>query len=299
MRNRRTAVGYAVLLHGYLAVASVLLTTPVLAGQGTRPLQVTYVYSQQCLSCQHARPVVEKAIAEAPVRVEVARYDINSREGAEYARTQGIDDPDNAYLPSMEELQAAAKHTSIEDVVIDEAASTVYLKDPAMSLDVGAVGKGYAVEQVCRLAEQQGFTSGLVSIGGNVRAIGSKGKNQPWDVGIQNPDKESANTYLNVVNLSGMSLVSSGGYERYYTVNGKDYNHIIDPQTLYPAEYFRDVTILCQDSGLADALSTAIFTMPFDEGLALIESLPGVEALWVLPSGELKYSSHFKDYVKK
>jgi thiamine biosynthesis lipoprotein len=129
-----------------------------------------------------------------------------------------------------------------------------------MSLDVGAVGKGYATEQVGEIAKKNGFTSGLISVGGNVRAIGNKrSSNSPWNVGIQNPDMKSEQSNLQVVNLTDLSLVTSGDYERFYTVNGKNYHHIINPETLFPSEYFTAVTIICKDSGNADALSTGAF----------------------------------------
>lgn len=215
-------------------------------------------------------------------------------------RTAGTDDPESAELPPMAKLEAAAKHTDINKVIIDEEASTVFLNDPEMSLDVGAVGKGYAAEQVSKIAIKNGFTSGLISVGGNVRAIGNKGaSNSPWNVGIQNPDMKSEQSNLQVINLTDLSLVTSGDYERFYTVNGKNYHHIIDPETLLPSEYFTAVTIICKDSGNADALSTAVFNMPFEQGLEFIESLQDTEALWVLKDGELKCSSNFKDFIKK
>jgi thiamine biosynthesis lipoprotein len=188
-------------------------------------------------------------------------------------------------------------------VIIDPEASTVYLSDPLMRLDVGAIAKGYAVEQVAKSFESQGVQHLLVSVGGNVRAIGGKfsdetGKEVNWDIGIQNPDKNSAQTELFSVMISGLSVVSSGIYERYYTVDGVQYHHIINPDTLMPAAYFAQVTIICNDSGLADALSTAIFNMPLYAGIPYIESLPDVEALWVMKDGSLAYSSGFESFMK-
>lgn len=215
-------------------------------------------------------------------------------------RTAGIDDPENAELPPMAKLEAAAKHTDINKVIIDEAESTVFLDDPDMSLDVGAVGKGYAVEQVSQIAKESGFTSGLISVGGNVCAIGNKGESKsPWNVGIQNPNPDSEQSDLKVVNLTDLSLVTSGNYERFYTVNGMNYHHIINPKTLFPSEYFNAITIICKDSGMADALSTAVFNMPFEQGFELIEDLPDTEALWVLIDGKIKYSSNFQDFIKE
>lgn len=213
-------------------------------------------------------------------------------------RDAGIDDPEKATLPDMAQLQEAAKHTDFSQVVIDEENATVYLPDPMMRLDVGAIAKGYATEQVVRLARENGMVSGLISVGGNVRAVGVKGDSgaTPWKVGIQNPVDQNGED-ISKVYLTDASLVTSGIYERFYIVDGQNYHHIIDPETLYPAEYYLSVSILCPDSGMADALSTSIFNMPFEQGLALIEQLPETEAMWAFHDGQIKTSSHFEDFV--
>lgn len=213
-------------------------------------------------------------------------------------REEGSFDPTAAKVPPMEVLQEKAKHTNIKDLIIDETEGTVYLQDPEMSLDVGAIAKGYATERVSRIAFENGMTSAILSVGGNVRTIGDK-QGKPWNVGIQNPDEESDEENLYLLNLTDFSLVTSGDYERYYIVDGKRYHHIIDPKTLMPADYYRAVSIVCRDSGMADALSTTIFNLPFEEGLKLIEDLPETEALWVFKNGEMKYSSEFQSYIKK
>lgn len=215
-------------------------------------------------------------------------------------RTEGVEDFENAAVPPIDQLEAAAKHTDIKSVIINEAESTVFLKDSEMRLDVGAIAKGYATEQVCKIAMENGFHSGLISVGGNVRAIGSKGDtDQLWNVGIQNPKEEIGQSDLHVVYLTDVSLVTSGIYQRYYMVNGKSYHHIIDPETLFPSEYYAAVTIITENSGMADALSTAVFNMPFEQGNDFIESLKDTEALWVFNDGEMKYSSNFKKLIKK
>jgi len=215
-------------------------------------------------------------------------------------RTEGIDDPDNASLPPIEELKKAAEHTNIEDIIIDEKASTVFLRDPLMSLDVGAVAKGYATEQVSKIVREKGLTSGLLSVGGNVRAINNNiVTGDSWNVGVQDPNSPRGQSILKLVKIDDMSMVTSGDYERYYVVNGEKYNHIIDKDTLYPAEYFSAITIICEDSGMADALSTATFAMPFEEGMEFINSLPDTEAMWVFTDGTIKYSENFESYIKE
>ena len=212
-------------------------------------------------------------------------------------RTDGINHPESAELPPMDKLKAAAEHTDIDNVVIDTDNNTVYLADPEMSLDVGAVAKGYAVERVAEYLEQKGITGYILNVGGNVRCVGSRPDGEPWTIGIENPDTENADEpYVSYLQLTDKCLVTSGSYQRYYTVNGQRYHHIIDPDTLMPSTDFQSVSVLCDDSGLADALSTALFTMSYEDGLTLIEKTDGVEAMWILQDGEKCCSSHFGDY---
>ncbi len=210
-------------------------------------------------------------------------------------REDGMDEPWNAQLPPVEQLQEAAEHTDIQKILIDEQACTVTLADPQMRLDVGAIAKGYAVEMVARQMEQKGITGYVINVGGNVRTLGAKPDGSGWTVGVENPD-EDADDYLAYLQLNGKSLITSGSYQRYFIVDGKRYHHIIDPATLMPAEYFTSVSIVCDSSADGDALSTALFCMTYEQGLALIESLDGVEAMWLTVEGEQYYSSGFSAY---
>lgn len=213
-------------------------------------------------------------------------------------REQGIDDPESAELPPVEDLVSASEHCSIDDLIIDRAAGTVYLSDPEMSLDLGAAAKGYAVERAAELLASEGVTSGYsLNVGGNVRTIGTKNDGSDWAAGIQNPDTESEQPYIVRLKLNGMALVTSGNYQRYYEVDGVRYHHIIDPDTLMPLNYFDSVTILCNDSGKADALSTALFNMTIPDGKALLENLEGVDAIWVLPDGSYDCTEGFAKLI--
>ena len=207
------------------------------------------------------------------------------------ARTAGLNDPANAHLPDRQALEEAAKHTSWDTIVIDEAASTVFIQDPEQLLDVGAVAKGWSVQRVAENAP-----SGLLlSVGGNVCATGPKDSdNTPWVVGIEDPN---GGGYLHTLNVRTGSLVTSGDYQRYYVVEGKPYHHIIDPDTLMPAQNWSSVTIMCDDSGLADALSTALFLLPQAEGQKILETC-GAEAMWVDSAGRCYYSPGFRDHIR-
>ncbi len=214
-------------------------------------------------------------------------------------RTAGLDEPWAAELPPMERLEEAAKHTNIDDVIIDEEASTVFLADPEMSLDVGAVAKGYAVEMVAQSLEAEDLSGFVINVGGNVRTIGIKPDSEPWVVGIEDPDKSSEDSYLVYLELAGESVVTSGSYQRFYTVGDKEYNHIIDPKTLMPAENFVSVSVVSRDSAQADALSTALFCMSLTDGLMLVEQTPNCEAMWVFADGSKRTSAGFDGFVKR
>ena len=208
------------------------------------------------------------------------------------ARNNGINDPANASLPDGEALKEAAGHMDLGAVVIDEKASTVYISDPEVQLDVGAVAKGWSVQRVSGNAPE-GL---LISVGGNICSTGPKDDNgTPWVVGVQDPDR--GDVYLHTVYLSTGSVVTSGDYQRNYAVDGKLYHHIIDPDTLYPSDYWRSVTIVCDDSGLADALSTALFLLPLEEGQKLLEK-SGAEAMWADGEGNCFYSPGFEKLIR-
>lgn len=204
------------------------------------------------------------------------------------ARTQGLANPAGAALPPRSELSDAAEHCDINDIIIDREASTVYLADPQMSLDVGAIAKGYATERAAELLLDLGYTGYALDIGGNLRTVGSKADGDPWRTGVKNTDLTSEKKYVYYLNLSDLSAVTSGDYERYYTVGGKRYHHIIDKDTLMPSAHFSSVTVVVQDSGLADALSTALFNMDYESGKAIVEATAGAFAVWVYQSGDVK-----------
>ncbi|HOB86701.1 MAG TPA: FAD:protein FMN transferase [Bacillota bacterium] len=217
-------------------------------------------------------------------------------------RAEGLSNPEKARLPSREELARAAGHTDLDRVIIDEAAGTVYLPDSNMRLDVGAVAKGFATELVAREMMAAGMKSGLISAGGNVRAIGKPldGKRDRWAIGVQNPDESIAGEepLVDAIYVNDAAIVTSGDYQRYYIVDGRPYHHIIDPKTLMPAEYYRAVTVVAPDAGVADYLSTELFLLPLEESMALAESLEGVEALWIMKDGSKKFTTGMGQVLK-
>ncbi len=213
-------------------------------------------------------------------------------------RTDGADDPFNSSLPPMDKLIEASKHTDIEDLVIDEENCTVTITDPEMTLDVGAIAKGYAVEMVARHLEESGVTGYVLNVGGNVRAIGRKGDGTLWKVGIEDPE-DTQGEYVVYLNVADQAIVTSGSYQRYYIVDGKRYHHIISKDTLMPAEGFMSVSVVCKNSAYGDALSTALFCMTLEEGRALVESMADTEAMWITSEGEKYFSSGFMKHTSE
>ena len=205
-------------------------------------------------------------------------------------RNNGLNDPENAKLPKMESLKEASTHTDFDKVIIDEEASTVFFSDPDIRLDVGAVAKGWSVQRVAENAP----AGLLISVGGNVCATGPKRENTPWVVGVQNPN---GGDYLHTLYVSSGCVVTSGDYQRCYAVDGKLYHHIIDPETLFPGTFWRSVTIVCDDSGLSDALSTALFLLPMEEGQMLLDAC-GAKAMWVDADGNQYYSPGFDALIR-
>ena len=186
-------------------------------------------------------------------------------------------------LPSQEALEAAAAHTDFSLVEVDAAAGTVRLRDPALSLDFGALAKGYAAE---RIAQALGEETLLIDAGGNVVAAGKPGDGRAaWDIAVSHPD----GGVLCVVPVADGCAVTSGGSQRYFTVDGVRYHHIIDPDTLYPANLYRQTTVFCADSALADWLSTSAFLLEYEDSRALVESM-GAKGIWILPDGEVRAS---------
>ncbi len=208
------------------------------------------------------------------------------------AREDGINDPTNAALPDHGALTEAARHINPNHILLDRKQGTVFFSDPDLKLDVGAIAKGWATARVCETLPE-GL---LVSVGGNVVATGPKdASGTPWAVGLQNP--EMTNNYLHILNITHGCVVTSGNYQRTYTVDGKSYHHIIDPATLYPGTLWTAVSVVCEDSGVGDMLSTALFLLDMERGQALLDRFHA-HAMWVDTEGNRYYSPEFRTLIK-
>lgn len=213
-------------------------------------------------------------------------------------REAASEDPENASIPSEEELEAAAEHMDFSALEIDAENMTVRITDPEASIDVGALGKGYATERAADFLKEDDAQGYVLNVGGNIRIIGTKPDGTGWVTGIRDP-KGSQEQFAISLRLENTACVTSGIYERYFVVDGQRYHHIIDKDTLYPADYFASLTVLTEDSGLADALSTALFCMPKEEGAELAASLDGVEVIWIYSDGNIEYTDGVKELIEK
>lgn len=199
-------------------------------------------------------------------------------------------------LPDKSALQNAVSTVGYQNVSI--AGNEVSLTNPDAAIDLGAIAKGYIADQMKAYLNEHGVTAGTINLGGNVLCIGPKPDGSPYRIGIQKPFDERGSTAA-VVEVMDGTVVSSGVYERYITVDGKRYHHLLDPSTGYPYENgLLSVTILCEASVDGDGLSTACFSMGLYDGMELIERTEGAEAVFLTEDSKLHCSSGIGDSIQ-
>ncbi len=196
-------------------------------------------------------------------------------------------------VPDREALSKALAHVGYEKLSLH--GNTVSFSDEGTLVDLGAVAKGYIADRLKEYLVEKGVTSAIIDLGGNVLCIGGKPDGSPFRIGIQKPF-DAQGTPLLVVPVSGWSVVTSGTYERYFEEEGKLYHHILDPATGYPCENnLLSVTILSEHSVDGDALSTACFSLGLADGMALIDTLDDIYAVFVTDDYEVHYSEGLPD----
>ncbi len=184
-------------------------------------------------------------------------------------------------LPTEEELKKALALVGFGNVRLDESAHTVAFAREDMALDFGGIAKGYAVDRAVAVLERLGVTSAIVDAGGNFRAIGTPRDRDRWQIGIRHPLRHDE--IIVRLPISEGAAATSGGYERFFEVEGKRYCHIMDPRTGRPVQAMLSATVLAKSAMAADALSTSVFVLGAEEGMRLIEKLPSVEGMLILP----------------
>ena len=191
-------------------------------------------------------------------------------------------------IPDGEKLRENLKRVDYRRIKVDRSRSTVYLDDPRMEVDLGAIAKGYAADRACLVLKKEGIENFLVNAGGDMRAGGRKEKEVPWTVGIQHPRLRSH--FIAKIQPRNAGIATSGDYEKYFLKDGQRYHHILVPSTGWPARECQSVTILAPTAMDADVLATTVFVLGPKKGFALIEDLPDVHALIVDRRGSVLLS---------
>ncbi len=173
-------------------------------------------------------------------------------------------------IPTDEELKEASLHCNIEDIQIDEENSTVRLCDPEMSLDLGSVAKGFAIDCAAKTLRERGADSYVIDVGGNLYAIGSRPDGSAFKIYVRNPNGDENVAHFDVF---GGAVATSGDYQRYYYVNGVRYHHIIHHQTLKPWYRYRSVSVYASSAALSDAMSTALFNLTEEQAEGMLDRL--------------------------
>jgi thiamine biosynthesis lipoprotein len=195
-------------------------------------------------------------------------------------------------VPSQQAIENALKGVGAAHIKIKDSTITL---DENTSLDLGGIAKGYASQKAAEILKENGVNSALMSLGGNVRAVGSKPDGENWSVAITDPDDNSKS--IGTLKISDKAVVTSGGYQRYFEENGQIYHHIIDTKTGYPADSgLKSVTIVSSDDTLADALSTSLFVMGLEKsGEFYSENSSLFGAVFITDKGEIYVTDNLKD----
>jgi thiamine biosynthesis lipoprotein len=193
-------------------------------------------------------------------------------------------DPDNPRLGSPEEIADRLPLISWKGVILDPERHAVGLAKPGMKIDLGGIAKGYAVDRAIEAIAEKGVTMALINAGGDLRALGQR-PGRPWQIGIQDPREQGA--IIGSLPVINTAVATSGDYEKFFIRDGKRYCHILDPRTGNPVSSCQSVTIITPEAWKADALATSVFVLGPGKGLALVERLPGVEAIIIDAQGRV------------
>ncbi|MBQ8632764.1 MAG: FAD:protein FMN transferase [Lachnospiraceae bacterium] len=199
--------------------------------------------------------------------------------------------------PSAEAIAAAKNLVDYRDISLN--GNTLTFAKPGMQLELGAVAKGYIADRVKDFLLSKGVTSALINLGGNILLVGEKPDGSAFNVGIQKPFEDRDAVVVAISELKDCSMVSSGIYERYfYDETGNFYHHILNAETGYPCNTdLLQVTIISKDSATGDALSTACFALGLEKGMALIDSLTDIHAVFITSDGKLHFSKNFLETI--
>jgi FAD:protein FMN transferase len=246
---------------------------------------------------------INRSAGIEPVQVDVELFNLIKRSIAISKLTDGAFDITYAsmdkvwkfdgsvtQLPDSNTVKESVRKVGYQNIQLSEDNRSVFLPEKGMKIGFGAIGKGYAADHTMNLLKSLGVTSGIINASGDLRTWGQQPNGEPWQIGVKNPlNKNKVFVLLPLVN---QALVTSGNYEKFITIDGKRYAHIIDPRTGYPTSGLTSVTIIASSAELADALATSVFVMGKDVGLDFVNQLKDVECVLVQDDGMVFYSDH-------
>lgn len=195
-------------------------------------------------------------------------------------------------LPGAAIAKQMVRLINYRNVITDDKACTVFLKEKGMRIGFGGIGKGYAAEKAKQVLQQLGVTSGIVNASGDLVAWGLQPNGKPWTIGIAHPD--AAMLPFSSLNISNMAVATSGNYEKFVLVDGKKYSHTIDPRTGMPVSGIKSVTVICPNAEMADAMATPITIMGIEAGLHLVNQVKGMECIIIDDSNRLFASDNIR-----
>jgi len=205
---------------------------------------------------------------------------------------------DAARVPSKQEIQEKKALINYKDLILDEKNKTAFLKNKGMIIDLGAIAKGYTADEVSEVLKENGVEHAIINLGGNVFAMGKNVTGSSWKIGIQDPFTQRGDI-IGMIEVENKSIVTSGIYERYFEKDGKKYHHILDTSTGYPCDNsIAGVSIVSEKSIDGDALSTSVFSLGLNDGMKFINTMPGVEAIFITKDKQVYITPGLKDNFK-
>jgi thiamine biosynthesis lipoprotein len=250
---------------------------------------------------------INREAAQKPVPISQEMYDLIAR-SIEFSKLSGgafdITFSSVGYLydyrehvkPTAAQIAKALPGINYRHLQLDPKARTIHYARPGVRIDLGGIAKGYAVDNCIAILKGRGIANAIVTAGGDSRLLGDR-RGRPWNIGIRDPRRRGE--VAAVLPLADVAISTSGDYERFFEEDGVRYHHIINPRTGKSATGVRSVTIIGPDGITTEGLTKSVFVKGPKEGMRLIESLKGVDAIIIDDAGRMRYSPGLRDAVRE
>ncbi len=252
---------------------------------------------------------INQAAGRAAVNVPADIYPVFERAAFFAEKTTGAFNPvigsivklwnigfEHAHKPDTHDIQQARRYIDYRDLQLSD--HTVFLKKENMKLDLGAIAKGFAADEIVRITTRAGIGKALIDIGGTVSTIGTRTDGKAWTIGIRDPRMRQGTPIISLP-MNNRSISTSGSYERYFEQDGIRYHHIIDPSTGYPVRNnLVSISIFTDSAADADALSTACFVLGYDAAIALLADFPNTDAIFIFDDHSIRTTAGFKNQFR-